>query len=126
MKRIKQAERKATDIARGIKNSEESLKKSKKTNPAIAINQLPLPVTGLGMGGMPFGGPTMGPIGVGMMPPTALLGQNKGVIPPNMIPMGGVNLPPMGGMIGAPQIGETNPKAKLELTIRDKDKFLKM
>lgn len=124
MKRIKQAERKATEIARGIKNSEESLKKSKKNNPAI--NQMPLPVNGLGMPGMPFGAPSMGPIGVGMMPP-ALMGQNKGTLPPNMIPMGGVNLPAMGGMMNvAPQMGETNPKTKLDLTIRDKDKFLKM
>ncbi len=76
---------------------------------------------------MPFVGPNMGPIGVGMLPPTAgLMGQGKG-LPPNMIPMGGVNLPPMGGMMNVtPSIGETNPKAKLELTIRDKDKFIKM
>lgn len=127
LKRIKQAERKATEIARGIKNSEESIKKSKKNNPA-ALNQIPLPATGFGMGGLPFGGPAMGPIGVGMLPPTAaLLGQNKGSIPPNMIPMGGVNLPPMGGMMNiTPPMGEQNPKAKLELTIRDKEKFLKM
>ncbi len=127
LKRIKQAERKATDIARGIKNSEESLKKSKKTNPAI--NQIPLPVTGMGMPGLPFGGPAMGPIGVGMMPPTGMLGQKPGQLPPpNLIPMGG-NLPPMGGMMNQPPMapmGETNPKAKLELTIRDKEKFLKM
>lgn len=125
LKRIKQAERRATEIARGIKNSEESLKKSKKSNPAI--NQMPLPVGGLGMPGMPFGGPAMGPIGVGMMPPASLLGQGKGVLPPNMIPMGSVPIPPMGGMMNvAAQMGETNPKTKLELTIRDKEKFLKM
>lgn len=124
LKRIKQAEKKATEIARGIKNSEESIKKSKKNNPAI--NQMPLPVTGLGMGGLPFGGPAMGPIGVGIMPP-ALMGQNKGTLPPNMMPMGGVSLPPMGGMMNvAPQIGEQNPKTKLEFLIRDKEKFLKM
>lgn len=88
---------------------------------------MPLPVGGLGMPGMPFGGPSMGPIGVGMMPPASLLGQGKGVLPPNMIPMGGVSIPPMGGMMNVPaQMGEANPKAKLELTIRDKDKFLKM
>jgi hypothetical protein len=124
LKRIKQAEKKATEIARGIKNSEESIKKSKKNNPAI--NQMPLPVTGLGMGGLPFGGPAMGPIGVGIMPPS-LMGQNKGNLPPNMMPMGGVNLPPMGGMMNVgSQIGEQNPKTKLEFMIRDKEKFLKM
>lgn len=121
LKRIKQAEKRATEIARGIKNSEESLKKSKKSNPAI--NQIPL--GGLGMPGLPFGGPAMGPIGVGMMQPGSLLGQGKSVLPPNMIPMG--TMPPMGGMMNVPaQMGEANPKAKLELTIRDKDKFLKM
>jgi hypothetical protein len=123
LKRIKQAERKATEIARGIKNSEESIKKSKKNNPAI--NQMPLP-SGLGMGGMPFGGPAMGPIGVGMMPPANMMNQNKAQMPPNMMQMGGV-MPPMGGMMNvAPQIGEQNPKTKLEFTIRDKEKFLKM
>ncbi len=85
---------------------------------------MPLPV---GMPGMPFGGPAMGPIGVGMMPQSSLMGQNKGIMPPNMIPMGGVSMPPMGGMMNvAPQMGETNPKAKLDLTIRDKEKFFKM
>ena len=87
---------------------------------------MPLPVTGLGMGGMPFGGPAMGPMGVGIMS-APLMGQNKGTLPPNMMPMGGVNLPQMGGMMNvAPQIGEQNPKTKLEFTIRDKEKFLKM
>lgn len=96
------------------------------------MNQMPLPVGGLGIPGMPFGGPAMGPIGVGMMPPTGLLAQNKGVMPPNMLPMGGVTIPPMGGMMGVgpqmgvPQMGEPNPKAKLEITIRDKEKFFKM
>lgn len=128
LKRIKQAERKATEIARGIKNSEESLKKSKKNNPAIAINQMPLQVPGMGIGGLPFGGPAMGGMGpIGMIPPNALLGQNKGNLPPPMMPMGGVNLPPMGAMMNVtPPMGEQNPKAKLELTIRDKEKFLKM
>ena len=99
LKRIKQAEKKAKEIAKGIKNSEESLKKSKKNNPAI--NQIPLQ-GGVGVGGivgMPFGTPGMGPIGVGMMPPPNMLGATKGVIPPTMIPMGG-NIPPMGGMMG--------------------------
>ncbi len=32
----------------------------------------------------------------------------------------------MGGMMNVPQMGEANPKAKLELTIRDREKFLKM
>ena len=121
LKKIKQVERKATEIARGIKNSEESFKKSKKPNPAI--NQIQLQVSGLGMGGLPFGGPAMGPIGVGvgMIPQTALMGQNKGSMPPNMIPMGGVNLPQIGGMMNVtPPMGEQNPKTKLELTIRDK------
>lgn len=125
LKRIKQAEKKANEIAIQIKKSEEVQKKSKKTNPAI--NQMALPVGTLGMPGMPFGGPAMSPIGVGMMPPVGLMGQNKGVLPPNMIPMGSGSIPQMGGMMNiAPQMGETNPKAKLELTIRDKEKFFKM
>jgi hypothetical protein len=87
---------------------------------------MPLPVTGLGIGGLPFGGPAMGPIGVGIMSP-ALMGPNKANLPPNMMQMGGVNLPPLGSMMNvSPQIGEQNPKTKLEFTIRDKEKFLKM
>lgn len=75
------------------------MKKSKKNNPAI--NQLPLNIPGgvPGVMGMPFGGPAMGPIGVGMIPPNALL-QNKGVMPPPMMgPIGTTNIPPMGGMM---------------------------
>lgn len=80
-----------------------------------------------GVMGMPFGGPGMGAIGVGMIPPNALLGQNKGVMPPGLMgPIGG-NIPQMGGMMNvAPTMGEANPKTKLEQLIRDKEKFLKM
>lgn len=128
LKKIKQAEKRASDIAKGIKNSEENQKKSKRINPAI--NQIALNIPNqMGGLGMQFGGPSMGPIGLGMMPPNALLGQNKGGMQSSMI--SGMNpgmIPQMGGMINiSPQmVGETNPKTKLDQTIRDKDKFLKM
>ena len=122
LKKIKQAERKANDIAKNIKNAEEAHKKSKKSNPA-ALNQIPINFPGVNL---PFGPniPNMGPIG--MMGQNPIMAQNK-VMPP-MMGMG-ANIPPMGGMMGVPPpMGsmEPNPKIKLEQTIRDKDKFLKM
>lgn len=110
LRRIKQAERKANDIAKGIKNSEEAQKKSKRTNPAI--NQMPL--NAMMPGNMPFGN-IGGPIGVmgGINPMMGM--QNKG-IPPMMgmqPPMMGIS--PVGGMNQ-----EADPKKKLHQLIRDK------
>jgi hypothetical protein len=94
LKKIKQAERKASEIAKNIKNSEESMKKSRKPNPAInqvGLANINIPNPGMGVPfGNPLGGPMMGQIG--MMPPGNLLVQNKGGMPPMM---GGV-VPPMG------------------------------
>ena len=50
--------------------------------------------------------------------------QTIGMLLNGMSPFG-VNAP-LGMMNVAPQIGEQNPKTKLEFTIRDKEKFLKM
>ena len=50
--------------------------------------------------------------------------QTIGMLLNGMSPFG-VNAP-LGMMNVAPQIGEQNPKTKLEYTIRDKEKFLKM
>lgn len=107
-KKIKQAEKNAKDIARGIKNNEQMLKTSKKNNPA-SINQVAIP----GGMGMQYG---MGPIGAGMLSPAGMLGQNKGMMMPplNMGSMGSNFIPQMGGMNNmAPQIQEGNPKTKL-------------
>lgn len=68
---------------------------------------------GPGMGIPNFGGPAMGAIGVGIIPPNVPL-FNKGVMPQNMMNMGNTGIPPMGGMMNVtPQMGETNPKTKL-------------
>lgn len=72
----------------------------------------------MGMG-MPFG-PNMGPIG--MIPQNQMIGQQK------MPVLGMGQVPPMGMMNMQQQsnLGEANPKVKLQQFIRDKDKFLKM
>lgn len=73
-------------------------------------------------GGMSFV-PNMPPMGpIGMMPQNPIMAQNKGLQP--MMVMGN-NVPQMGGMMGVVppqmgQIGEANPKTKLDQTIRDK------
>ena len=73
----------------------------------------------MGMG-MPFG-PNMGPIGMIPQQPQ-MIGKQK------MPVMNMGSVPPMGMMNMQPQqnLGEANPKVKLQQFIRDKDKFLKM